>query len=240
MRSLKSTFIFSLILTAAIVLLISMMAFVVVDTQPVYLEIIKDKTYRDEVNKNKKTLKALSFFYENNCSDILLSRRVSARSIEKLYDILKEESPYMIREYIYNSVDRKNKNAIALILQSNLLDWDVAMSAYICRSFNIPYIIISNRDGSFVNKSGNMLKLSLDREDNAKKLNSPIYYLLAPAYRELEFARTYGDSYRVKTDMKKKEILQTLEGLVNNYDSVYFFINTHGGSSLAGLFFRWT
>ena len=174
-----------------------------------YLKIfIKDEDYKNEIIKDKDGVEALLFFYENGYAELLLDKKISIESIKVLHDILKEESPCMVREYVYNSIDLMDKNVIALILQSNLLDWDVAMSAYICRSFNIPYIIISNRDGSFVNTSGNMLKLSLDREDNAKKLNSPMYYLLSPVYRELEFARTFGDSYRVKTDMAKKEILQ--------------------------------
>ena len=63
------------------------------------------------------------------------------------------------------------------------------MSAYICRSFNIPYVIIPNRDGDFINTIGNELKLALGREDNARMLTCLMYYKLTPTYRELDFAR---------------------------------------------------
>lgn len=203
------------------------------DGSTALLEMIEDPSYKEEFIKNKHALDALLFFYKRGYSGVLLSEKISAESIIRLHDVLKNAAPGEIEDYINNVTDPGNNNAIALILQSNLLDWDVAMSAYICRSFNIPYIIISNRDGDFVNTSGNELKLSLDREDSSKKLTCPMYSALASTYRELDFARLREDTYRVKTDITKKEILGLLSDLAGSYDTVYFFINTHARNNLA-------
>jgi len=197
------------------------------------LESIGDKEYMMAILDDDNTIKATAFFYRHNDLDVLVEKQISMDSFKKLYDILEGQGEEAVDDYIINVTDPRNDNSIALILQSNLLDWDVALSAYTARSFNIPYFIISYKDGSYINPSGNPLEMTLDDEDNAKILNSPMYSQLSFVLEELKHARETGDTSFIKIDKTKEEILNYFEEILAGYSMVYFFINTHAVNSLA-------
>jgi len=197
-----------------------------------YIVSIKNTDYKNSIMSDESVVEAVHFFYKNGFADALLNKKVSPSVFIKLNETLKNQENYIVKDYIKNSLDIKNDNAAALIIQSNLLDWDVALSVFICKEFNIPYFIVSNRDGSYINPSGNPLKLTLDMEDGDKKTD-PMYNLVSPTLMELQSARAYGDTYRVKTDKTKKETLEILGGMLQEYDTVYFFINTHAKNSIS-------
>ena len=196
------------------------------------LESIEDKKYRGAILGDDITVEAAGFFYKHNRLDILIDKKISLDSFKRLYNILGDQKEEIIEDYINNATDPRNDNSIALILQSNLLDWDVALSAYIAEAFNIPYFIISYKDGSYINPNGNPLKMTLDDEDNDKILNHPMYDRMSDIFKELNLARATGDTDSIKIDKTKEEILYYLEELLGSYDLVYFFINTHAVNSL--------
>ncbi len=196
------------------------------------LESIEDKEYKGEILDDDDVVEAVAFFYKHNNLDILIEKQISLDSIIKLYNILDGQKEETINDYINNVTDPRNDNSIAFILQSNLLDWDVALSAYIAKTFNIPYFIISYKDGSYMNPNGNPLKMTLDDEDNDKILNHPMYQQISNIFEELNQARETGDTDSIKIDKTKEEILNYFEEILSSYDQVYFFINTHAVNSL--------
>ncbi len=193
---------------------------------------IEDKKYRSAILDDDIAVEAADFFYRHSSLDILAGKKISPDSLKRLYNILDSQNRETIDDYINNAVDPRNDNSIALILQSNLLDWDVALSAYIAKAFNIPYFIISYKDGSYINPNGNPLEMTLDDEDDDKILNHPMYGQLSGIFKELNRARETGDTGSIKIDKTKEEILSYLEEILSSYDLVYFFINTHAVNSL--------
>ena len=196
------------------------------------LESIEDKEYKSAILDDDIALEAADFFHKHNNLHILIDKKISLDSFIKLYNILGDQKEEIIDDYINNVIDPRNNNSIAFILQSNLLDWDVALSAYIAKTFNIPYFIISYKDSSYINPGGNPLEMTLDDEDNDKILNHPMYDQISYVFEELNQAREVGDTGFIKIDKTKEEILYYFEEILNNYDLIYFFINTHAVDSL--------
>lgn len=196
------------------------------------LESIEDKEYKGAILDDDIAVEAADFFYKHNNLDILIDKKISLDSFIKLYNILGGQKEEIIDDYINNVMDPRNNNSIALILQSNLLDWDVALSAYIAKTFNIPYFIISYKDYYYINPNGNPLKMTLEDEDNDKILNHPMYDQMSYVFKELNQAREAGDTDFIKIDKTKEEILYYFEEILSNYDLIYFFINTHAVNSL--------
>lgn len=193
------------------------------------IESISDIKYKEAILNDDKALEAINFFNKYNYSDLLLNKKIALREFGfiKLYDILKDYDEETIDDYIRNITDPGNDNAIAFIVSNNIEDMSTAFSAFIAVNQNIPYFIISYKDGSVFDLATN---LTLDQEDEAWKTKE-IYPYLSPFMEELNHARTYGETENIKIDKTKEEISGYFKELLSQHSCIYFFSNGHEKNS---------
>lgn len=190
---------------------------------------IQDRSYRDSFYNNKSTslLRAIDHFNSYGYADRLLENKVDIDSIIGLFEILKDQEIIFSKKYLESAL-YQGSNSISLIVSSNYYDFDTGLSAYISDKYNIPYFIISYKDGSY--RGGRTgFKNDLDELDERWKKEG-IYMEIAPFIGELNFAKKYGGYSNIHFDKTKKEILAYLRELLEEYDTVYYFSNVHGQS----------
>jgi hypothetical protein len=192
------------------------------------IESVSDEEYRKAILDDDKAIEAINFFDYQGYSDLLLDKRIALQKfgLVKLYEILKNYDKEIIEDYIKNVTDPVNDNAIAFIVTNNIEDTATGFSAFIAHSFNLPYFIISYKDGSAFDHATN---LTLDEVDEDWKTKG-IYPCLCPFIEELNNARTYGETENIKIDKTKEEILGYLKYLLRQYSCIYFFSNGHENS----------
>ena len=193
------------------------------------IESISNLKYKEAILKDDRVIEAINFFDNHGYADLLLNKKIALQDFGfvKLYDILKNYDKETIDDYLKNVTDPRNDNAIAFIVTNNIEDISTGFSAFIANSHNIPYFIISYKDGSAYDSGTNS---TLDQIDEGWKTKG-IYPSLSPFVEELNNARTYGDTENIKTDKTKEEILGYFKELLKQYDCIYFFSNGHENSS---------
>jgi hypothetical protein len=193
------------------------------------IESVSDEKYRQAILNDDEAIEAINFFDYHGYSDLLLDKEIALQEfgLVKLYDILKNYDKEIIEDYIKNVTDLRNDNAIAFIVTNNIEDIATGFSAFIAHSYNLPYFIISYKDGSAFDPGTN---LTLDQIDEDWKTKG-IYHYLSPFIEELNNARTYGETDNIKLDKTKEEILGCLKELLKQYSCIYFFSNGHENSS---------
>jgi hypothetical protein len=189
---------------------------------------VSDEEYRKAILDDDKAMEAINFFDYQGYSDLLLGKKIALREfgLVKLYEILKNYDKEIIEDYIKNVTDPVNDNSIAFIVTNNIEDTATGFSAFIAHSFNLPYFIISYKDGQAFDPATN---LTLDEVDEEWKTKG-IYPYLCPFIEELNIARTYGETENIKIDKTKEEILGYLKELLGQYGCIYFFSNGHENS----------
>lgn len=187
------------------------------------IESIQDKTYKDAVLADDQVIQALEFFDSYDHADILLEKKVALDEfgITHLHEILKNENKEMIDDYIKNVTDPKNDKSIAFILNSNSGDFETGLSMQIASSFNLPYFVVHNNDGSFKPHGS---EKTLDQINEGWKERG-IYSLVSYFIEELNNAQINGDTDNIKIDKTKDEILSYFEETLKNYDTVYLIAN---------------
>lgn len=193
------------------------------------IESISDEKYRQAILNDDKVIEAINFFNSYGYADLLLSKKIVLQDFGfvKLYDILKNYDKETIDDYIKNVTDPRNDNAIAFIVTNNIEDISTGFSAFIADSYNIPYFIISYKDGSVFDRGTN---LTLDQIDEDWKTKG-IYPYLSPFVEELNNSRIYGETENIKIDKTKEEILDYFKELLKKYNCIYFFSNGHEKNS---------
>jgi hypothetical protein len=193
------------------------------------VESISNSNYKEAILNNGKALEAVNFFDKHGYLDLLLNKKIALQDFGfvKLYDILKNYDKGTIDDYIKNVTDPRNDNAIAFIVTNNIEDISTGFSAFIANCYNLPYFIISYKDGSAFDSGTNS---TLDQIDEDWKTKG-IYSFLSPFLQELNDARIYGDTENIKTDKTKEEILGYFKELLKQYSCIYFFSNGHENSS---------
>ena len=134
---------------------------------------------------------------------MLLNKKIALQEFGfvKLYDILKNYDKETIDDYIKNVTDPRNDNAIAFIVTNNIEDISTGFSAFIANSYNLPYFIISYKDGSAFDSGTN---LTLNQIDEDWKTRG-IYPYLSPFVEELNNSRTYGEMENIKIGKTKDQ-----------------------------------
>jgi hypothetical protein len=193
------------------------------------IESISYSKYKEAILNDARAIEAINFFDTHGYADLLLNKKIALQEFGfvKLFDILKNYDKETIDDYIKNVTDPRNDDAIAFIVTNNIEDISTGFSAFIANSQNLPYFIISYKDGSAFDSGTN---LTLDQIDKGWK-TSGIYSCLSPFVEELNNARIKGDTENVKTDKTKEEILGYLKELLSRYSCIYFFSNGHENSS---------
>jgi len=193
------------------------------------IESVSDEKYRQAILNDDEAIEAINFFNNHGYSDLLLNKKIALQEfgLIKLYDILKNYDKEIIEDYIKNVTDPRNDKAIAFIVTNNIEDIATGFSAFIAHSYNLPYFIISYKDGSAFDPGTN---LTLDQIDEEWKTKG-IYPYLSPFIEELNNSRTYGETENIKIDKTKEEILDYLKKLLKQYSCIYFFSNGHENSS---------
>ena len=189
------------------------------------IESISDIKYKEAILNDDETIEAINFFNNYNYSDLLLNKKIALQEFGfvKLYGILKDYDKETIDDYIKNITDSRNDNAIAFIVTNNIEDISTAFSAFIADSYNIPYFIISYKDGSVFDLATNSTLDQIDEDWKTKE----IYPYLSPFIEELNNSRTYGETENIKIDKTKEEILGYFKELLKQYSCIYFFSNGH-------------
>jgi hypothetical protein len=193
------------------------------------MESISNSRYRQAILNDDLAIEAINFFNNHGYADLLLDKKIALQKFGfvKLYEILKNYDKEIIDDYIKNVADPRNDNAIAFIVTNNIEDIATGFSAFIANSHNLPYFIISYKDGSAFDSGTN---LTLDQIDEDWKTTG-IYPYLFDFMEELKNARTKGDTENIKTDKTKEEILGYFKELLKQYSCIYFFSNGHENSS---------
>jgi hypothetical protein len=199
------------------------------------IESIPYAKYKEAILNDDRAIEAVNFFEKHGYADLLLNKKIALQEFGfvKLFDILKNYDKETIDDYIKNVTDPRNDDAIAFIVTNNIEDISTGFSAFIAESHNLPYFIISYKDGSAFDSGTN---LTLDQIDEGWKTKG-IYSLLSPFLEELNNARNYGDIENIKTDKTKEEILGYFRELLRQYRSIYFFSNGHENSSSYLIFY---
>jgi len=190
---------------------------------------VPDERYRQAILNDDEAIEAINFFDHHDHSSLLLDKKIALQEFGfvRLYNILKDHDKEIIEDYIENVTDPRNDNAIAFIVTNNIEDTSTGFSAFIAKSFNLPYFIISYKDGSAFDPATN---LTLDQVDQDWKTKA-IYPCLSPFMEELDNARNHGETENIKIDKTKEEILGYLEELLKRYSCIYFFSNGHQNSA---------
>ncbi len=193
------------------------------------IESISNKKYKEAVLNDEKAIEAIDFFNNLGHADLLLDRKTALQDFGfvKLYDILKNYDKETIDDYVKNVTDPVNDNSIAFILTNNIEDTATGFSAFIADNHNLPYFIISYKDGSAFDSGTN---LTMDQIDEGWKTTG-VYPYLSDFIEELNNARAYGETENIKTDKTKEEILGYFKELLKKYSCIYFFSNGHENSS---------
>jgi len=186
---------------------------------------VLDDGYRQAILDDDEAIKAINFLDHYGYSGLLLDKKIALQELGfvQLYNILKDHDKEIIEDYIENVTDPRNDNAIAFIVTNNIEDIATGFSAFIAHSFNLPYFMISYKDGSAFDPATN---LTLDEVDEDWKTKG-IYPRLSPFMEELDNARDHGETENIKIDKTKEEILGYLEELIKQYSCIYFFSNGH-------------
>lgn len=193
------------------------------------IESIPDAKYRQAILNNDGAIEAINFFNGPDYADLLLNKKIALQEFGfvKLYGILKNYDKETIDDYIKNVTAPGNDNAIAFIVTNNIEDVSTGFSAFIASSHNLPYFIISYKDGAAFDSGTNS---TLDQIDEDWKTKG-IYPYISPFMEELNNARTYGETENIKIDKTKEEILDYFKELLKQYSCIYFFSNGHENSS---------
>ena len=193
------------------------------------IESVSDEKYRKAILNDDEAIEAINFFNNHGYSDLLLNKKIALQEfgLVKIYDILKNYDKEIIEDYIKNVTDPRNDKAIAFIVTNNIEDIATGFSAFIAHSYNLPYFIISYKDGSAFDPGTN---LTLDQIDEDWKTKG-IYSYLSTFLEELNNSRTYGETENIKIDKTKEEILGYFKELLEQYSCIYFFSNGHENSS---------
>jgi hypothetical protein len=193
------------------------------------IESISDEKYRQAILNDDRAIEAINFFNNNGYSDLLLNKKIALQEFGfvRLYDILKNYDKETIDDYIKNVTDPRNDSSIAFIVTNYIEDISTGFSAFIANSYNLPYFIISYKDGSAFDSGTNM---TLDQIDEDWKTKG-VYSYLSPFIEELNNARAYGETENIKIDKTKEEILGYFKELLKQYSCIYFFSNGHENSS---------
>lgn len=193
------------------------------------IETITDLKYRQAILNDDEVLEAINFFNEMGYLDILLDKKISLSEFGfvKLYEILKPYDKGVIADYIKNVTAPENDNAVAFIVSNNVEDIATGFSAFIADSHNIPFIIISYKDGSAYDSGADS---TLDQIDEDWKTKG-IYPYLSPFIEALNNARANGETESIKLDKTKEEILGYFSELLKLHHYVYFFSNGHEKNS---------
>ena len=189
------------------------------------IESISDIKYKETILNDDEAIEAINFFNNYNYADLLLNKKIALLEFGfvKLYDILKDYDKETINDYIKYITDPRNDNAIAFIVSNNIEDISTGFSAFIADSYNIPYFIISYKDGSVFDLATNS---TLDQIDGDWKTKE-IYPYLSSFMEELNNSRTYGETENIKIDKTKEEILGYFKELLKQHSCIYFFSNGH-------------
>jgi hypothetical protein len=190
---------------------------------------ISNEKYKEAILNDDRAIEAINFFNDLGYADLLLDKKIALQDFGfvKLYEILNNYDKETIDDYIKNVTDPRNDNAIAFIVTNNIEDIATGFSAFIANSHNLPYFIISYKDGSVFDSGTNLTLDQIDEDWTTKG----IYPYLSPFMEELNNARTYGEKENVKTDKTKEEILGYFKELLKQYNCIYFFSNGHENSS---------
>ena len=193
------------------------------------IESVSDEEYRQAILNDDEAIDAINFFNEYGYADLLLDKKIALEEFGfvKLYEILKPYDKETIDDYIKNVTDPRNDKAIAFIVTNNIEDIATGFSAFIAHSYNLPYFIISYKDGAAFDPGTN---LTLDQIDEDWKTKG-IYPYLSPFIEELNNSRAYGETENIKIDKTKEEILGYFKELLKQYGCIYFFSNGHENSS---------
>jgi hypothetical protein len=193
------------------------------------IESISYSKYREAILNDARAIEAINFFDNYGYADMLLNKKIALQEFGfvKLFDILKNYGKETIDDYIKNATDPRNDDAIAFIVTNNIEDISTGFSAFIADSQNLPYFIISYKDGSEFDSGTN---LTLDQIDEGWKTRG-VYSCFSPFIEELNNARIKGDTENIKIDKTKEEILGYLKKLLSQYSCIYFFSNGHENSS---------
>ena len=189
------------------------------------IESISNSKYKEAILNNDRAIEAINFFNNHGYSDLLLNKKIALQEFGfvKLYGILKDYDKETIDDYIKNVTDPRNDNAIAFIVTNNIEDISTAFSAFIADSYNIPYFIISYKDGSVFDLATNSTLDQIDEDWKTKE----IYPYLSPFMEELNNSRTHGETENIKIDKTKEEILGYFKELLKQHSCTYFFSNGH-------------
>lgn len=193
------------------------------------IESISDTKYKEAILNDDEAIEAINFLNNYNHLDLLLNKKLALKEFGfvKLYNILKDYDKETIDDYIKNVTDPRNDNAIAFIISNNVEDISTGFSAFIAHSYNVPYFIISYKDGSVFDPATN---LTLDQEDEVWKTRG-IYPYLSSFMEELNSARAHGETENIKIDKTKEEILDYFKKLSKQHNCIYFFSNGHEKNS---------
>jgi len=193
------------------------------------IEDIPDAKYRQAILEDDLAIEAINFFDGYGYADLLLAKKIALEEfgLVKLYGILKNYDKEIVSDYIKNVTDPRNDSAVAFIVNNNIEDISAAFSAFIAQNHNIPYFIISYKDGSVIDEGTNK---TLDENDMSWQ-SKGIYQYLFSFMKELNFARDSGQAEKIKFDISKEETLAYLNKFLKQNDCIYFFSNGHENSS---------
>jgi hypothetical protein len=193
------------------------------------IENIPDEKYRQAILDDDMAIEAINFFNNYGYSELLLAKKIALEEFGfvKLYGILKNYDKETVSDYIKNVTDARNDSAVAFIINNNIEDISAAFSAFIAQSHNIPYFIISYKDGSVIDEGTNK---TLDENDISWQ-SKGIYQYLSIFMEELNSAKIYGQAENIEFDKTKAEILDYLDKFLKQNNCIYFFSNGHENSS---------